>query len=127
MIRRIREWAGRLRREVRTLALALRHPDTPWYAKAFAALIVAYVVSPVDPIPDFIPVIGHLDELLLVPPLIALAIRMIPPEVISECRRRVRNAPPESRLARLGTFLVILSWFLLAGVVGWLTWRRLRR
>ena len=66
--------------------LALRHRGTPWYAKALAGLTVGYALSPIDLVPDFIPVLGYLDDVLLLPVLIALTIRLIPPAVLAECR-----------------------------------------
>jgi len=80
--------ARRLRNEVYAVYLASKHPATPWYAKALVALVVAYALSPVDLIPDFIPVLGYLDDLVLVPAGIALAIRLIPPPVLEECRQK---------------------------------------
>ena len=80
--------ARRLKREVHTIYLAYRDPRVPWYARVFAGLVVAYAFSPIDLIPDPIPVIGYLDDLVLVPLGIALAVRMIPPEVMAECRER---------------------------------------
>jgi uncharacterized membrane protein YkvA (DUF1232 family) len=80
--RRIR----RLRTESRALYLAARHPDTPWYAKFLIATVAAYALSPIDLVPDFVPIVGYLDDLVLVPIGIALAIRMVPPSVLMECR-----------------------------------------
>jgi len=80
-----------LKKETHALYLASRHPRTPWYAKAFIAAVVAYAVSPIDLIPDFIPVLGYLDDLVLVPLGIAVALRMIPPPVMAECRVRAHG------------------------------------
>src|ERR687892_2801578 len=74
-----------------TLYLAYRHPRTPWYAKVFAALIVGYVFSPIDPIPDFIPVVGLLDEMVVVPIGILIAAKMIPEDVFAECQEKARQ------------------------------------
>jgi len=76
---------------------AVRHPGTPWYAKLFVAGIVAYAFSPIDLIPDFVPVLGYLDDLILIPMGIALAIRMVPPSVLTECRARARKSCPRAR------------------------------
>ncbi len=78
-----------LRREVHALVLAARDPRTPWYAKWLVAGVVAYALSPIDLIPDFIPVLGYLDDLILVPLGIVIAIKLIPPQVLAECRARV--------------------------------------
>jgi len=85
---RLRATADRAKHEVRALSLACRDPRIPWHAKALAGLVVAYAVSPIDLIPDFIPVIGYLDDVILVPLGIALVLRMIPREVMAECRAR---------------------------------------
>ena len=79
-----RELAG----QTYALYLAYRHPRTPWYAKVFAALIVGYVFSPIDPIPDFIPGVGLLDEMAVVPIGVLIAAKMIPREVMEECREK---------------------------------------
>ena len=83
--------ARQLSAQTYTLYLAYRHPRTPWYAKVFAALIVGYVFSPLDPIPDFIPGVGLLDEMVVVPIGVLLATKMIPREVIEECREKARE------------------------------------
>ena len=87
-------WRARVRvllGDIHVLYLASRDPRVPWYAKAVAGLTVAYALSPIDLIPDFIPVLGHLDDLVLVPLGLALAIRLIPPGLLAEHRARVRN------------------------------------
>jgi uncharacterized membrane protein YkvA (DUF1232 family) len=78
--------------ETYTLYLACRDPRTPWYAKLLAGVVVAYAVSPIDLIPDFIPVLGILDDLVIVPLGAFLAIKMVPKEVMAECREKARNA-----------------------------------
>jgi uncharacterized membrane protein YkvA (DUF1232 family) len=87
-----RRRALELRRDVTALYLACRDPRVPWYAKAFAALLVAYALSPIDLIPDFIPVLGYLDELVLLPLGILLAVKMIPAEILTEYRRQAAQA-----------------------------------
>jgi prepilin-type N-terminal cleavage/methylation domain-containing protein len=107
----IKERARSLKAEVLALYLAARHPRTPWYAKLFLAAIVAYALSPIDLIPDFIPVIGFVDEIVLLPLAIALALKMIPAEVMSECRARaLEHRPDGSRAGRIGAAMVILLW-----------------
>ena len=91
LVGRWRARARGLETEVRALWLASRDPRVPWLAKAVAGLTVAYALSPIDLIPDFIPVLGHLDDLVLVPLGLALAIRLVPPEILAEHRARVRN------------------------------------
>ena len=96
--------ARQLQAEVYALYLAYRDPRVPWYAKAVAACVVGYALSPIDLIPDFIPVLGYLDDLVLIPLGIALVLRMIPPAVMVECRERARaelaDGKPVSRASR---------------------------
>ena len=86
-----KEKVALLKREIHALYLACRHPDTPWYAKLCALLVVGYALSPIDLIPDFIPVLGYLDDLLLLPLGIALVLRMIPEPVLNECRAQAKQ------------------------------------
>jgi len=83
---KIEGWADRLKNEIRALYLAFRHPKTPLFAKIWVGCVVAYAISPIDLIPDFIPVVGYIDDLILLPAGIWVAIKMIPPEVLAECR-----------------------------------------
>lgn len=110
---RLRTWARRVKRDGVTLWFAGRHPLAPWYAKALGAFVVAYALSPIDLIPDFIPVLGYLDDVILLPVLIWLAIRMIPGSVLAECREQAdqwmapEGAKPSSRI---GGALVVMVW-----------------
>jgi len=107
----------RLRDDTYALFLAARHPGTPWYAKLFAAAVVAYAISPIDLIPDFIPVLGYLDDLVLVPLGIVAAIWMIPPQVLAECRERARNDSLHATSAgRIAAIVVIGIWLILAAL-----------
>ena len=85
---RIKAWAKSLKRDVMTLWFVLRHPHTPWLARALAAILTAYALSPIDLIPDFIPVLGYLDDLIIVPLGIWLLLKIIPEEVLIECRNQ---------------------------------------
>lgn len=106
-----------LQNETLALYLASRHPKTPWYAKVFVAGVVAYAVSPIDLIPDFIPVLGYLDDLVLVPLSIAVAIWMIPPHVIAECRVRAHEAHIGAGYAgRIAAVVVVGIWLILAAL-----------
>src|SRR5882672_11040723 len=91
----LRAQARKLKTEVYALFLAARHPGTPWYAKLYLAAIVAYALSPIDLIPDFIPVLGLLDEIILLPFAIVLAVRLVPEPVMSECRLRASEKHPK--------------------------------
>ena len=116
--------ARRLKAETYTLYLAYRHPRTPWYAKVFAALIVGYVFSPIDPIPDFIPVVGLLDELIVVPIGVILARKMIPEDVFAECREKAREvAKGEKPVSKVAAVVVVAVWLLCVALAIFLTLR----
>ena len=120
LVARLKEQAWRLKLELHALWLAYNDPRTPWPARLLVVCIVAYALSPIDLIPDPIPIIGHLDDLILVPLGIALAIRMIPTSVMADCRQRARQTifdqPANWKLA--GTAFVLFVWLLLA-VIAW--------
>jgi uncharacterized membrane protein YkvA (DUF1232 family) len=114
-----KERARSLKREAYALYFACRDPRTPWHAKALAMLLVAYVFSPIDPIPDFIPVLGLLDELVVIP-LGVMAVRtMVPENVLAECRERARELESKP-VSRMGAVLVITVWLALAAGGLWL-------
>jgi uncharacterized membrane protein YkvA (DUF1232 family) len=111
LIATLKERARALKAEVLALFLAARHPRTPWYAKLFLAAIVAYALSPIDLIPDFIPVLGLVDDIILVPLGIALAMKMIPADVMEECRARASQRRPDiARAGRVGAVIIVLLW-----------------
>jgi uncharacterized membrane protein YkvA (DUF1232 family) len=117
-----RAYARDLKSEVYAISLACRDPRTPWPAKILAACVAGYAFSPIDLIPDFIPIIGYLDDLVLVPLGIALVIRMIPPPVLAECRQAARDrldgAKPRSWIAAA---IIVLIWLVVAGALAmWL-------
>ena len=106
--------ARQLKAEVHALYLAARHPQTPWYAKLYLIAIVAYALSPIDLIPDFIPVVGFLDEIVLLPFAIALAVKLVPESVMSDCRIRAsQQRPADSWLGRWGAAFIGLLWLAL--------------
>ena len=111
-----RRWAGRLRTETYALYLASRDPRLPLHAKLFAAFVVAYAFSPIDLIPDPIPVLGYLDDLVLIPLGVALAVRMIPEEVLSESRQRARKMVErgERPVSRAAAAVIVAIWLALA-------------
>lgn len=112
LVQTLRDWAHRLKRDAMTLWFACRHPGTPWHAKALGAFVVAYALSPIDLIPDFIPVLGLLDDLLLLPALIWLALRWLPTQVLADCRQLAQarltqaKGKPRSVAGLLGVLLV---------------------
>ena len=113
-------WARALRHDVLTLWFALRHPHTPWHARIFAAVLTAYAFSPIDLIPDFIPVLGYLDDLIIVPVGVWLLLRLIPAQVLADCRDQAdawfqqNAAKPRSRI---GLAIVVALWLLAAWLV----------
>jgi uncharacterized membrane protein YkvA (DUF1232 family) len=114
---RWRQRARQLKTETYTLYLAYRDPRVPWYARLFAACVVAYAFSPIDLIPDFIPVLGYLDDLILVPLGISLAIRMIPEPVLAEARQQAQEIMAEGKPTNwLAAAIIILIWILLAAM-----------
>jgi uncharacterized membrane protein YkvA (DUF1232 family) len=111
-----RQKASQLKVEVYALYFAVRDPRVPWYAKIFAACVVAYALSPIDLIPDFIPVFGYLDDLILVPLGIALTLKMVPPIVLAECREKAR-ALQEKPKSWVGATVIIIIWILLSAII----------
>ncbi|MGE8141121.1 YkvA family protein [Novosphingobium sp. NPDC080210] len=112
---RLNEWARALKRDVLALWFAARDPRVPWYAKLLAGLVAAYALSPIDLIPDFIPVLGLLDDLLIVPAGIWLSIRLIPPAVFAQLRAAAQDRPWP--VSRLGLALVLIAWLIIARAV----------
>jgi uncharacterized membrane protein YkvA (DUF1232 family) len=116
--------AAELKAQVLTLWFCRRHPRTPWTAKAMAALVVAYALSPIDLVPDFIPVLGYVDELILLPLGVYVTLRLIPPDVVAEARRDAdvwlaeRHTRPKNYWAAA---FIVLAWVALA----YATWRML--
>lgn len=120
---RLRRWARTLKRDGLTLWFALRHRGTPWWAKAVAWFVVAYALSPIDLVPDFIPVLGYLDDVLLLPGLIWLVLRCLPPAVRDECRAQAEEWLAAERgrpRSRWGAALVVAVWLLLLAGAAWL-------
>jgi uncharacterized membrane protein YkvA (DUF1232 family) len=114
----MKAWARGLKRDSLVLYLAARDPRTPWYAKALAAAVAAYALSPIDLIPDFIPVIGYLDDLVIVPLGIWLAISLIPNELMAEYRAKADEAASQPG-SKAGMVAIILLWIAGAGMLGW--------
>jgi uncharacterized membrane protein YkvA (DUF1232 family) len=119
---RVKTWARGMKREVRAVAVALRDPQTPWYARALGLLVVAYAFSPVDLIPDFVPVLGYLDDLLLVPLGIWLVVRLIPEPILQQARLQVDESA-EKPTSWAGAALIATLWAAALGAMGFLIWR----
>ena len=120
----LRAWARRLKADALTLWLLARDPRTPWWLKGLALAIAAYAFSPIDLIPDFIPVLGLLDDLVILPLGVALAVRLAPPELLADCRDRAR-ALAERPVSRAAAAVVVLVWLALAALLGLAVSRRL--
>lgn len=112
---RWKQWARQIKIETYTLYLAYRDPRTPWYAKVFSAGVVGYAFSPIDLIPDFIPIIGYLDDLILVPIGIALALKLIPLPVLAECRIEAQKVIAQGKpINRTAAGIIIAIWLVAA-------------
>ena len=118
---RLKDWARAIKKDVVALYIAARDPRVPWHVKAAAAAIAAYALSPIDLIPDFIPVLGYLDEVILLPITLALVIRMIPDPLMAEFREEAqrRSERPTSRAAAAA---IIVLWIAGAGFLLWALW-----
>lgn len=110
MLNDLKARARALKTETYALYLAARSPRTPWHAKGLVLLVVAYALSPIDLIPDFVPVLGYLDDLIIVPAGIALALRLIPGDVMEQSREQARVAPIDKRAGILGAAIIVLIW-----------------
>jgi uncharacterized membrane protein YkvA (DUF1232 family) len=121
MLARIKDWARRLKRDSHAVYLAARDPRVPWYAKLLAFAVAGYALSPIDLIPDFVPVIGYLDDLVIVPFGVWLVVSLIPGEVMVECRTRASEAKGRP-ISRGGMVAIILLWIVGALALGWIAY-----
>lgn len=122
MASRLKEWARAIKRDVHALYLASRDPRVPWYAKALAVAVAGYALSPIDLIPDFIPVVGYLDDLIIVPLGVMLVVRLIPPDIMAE-HRELAAAAQERPISRTAAIIVVCVWIASIVLVGWLAYR----
>jgi len=120
MARWLESWKQRARQlkiEVYTIYLAYKDPRVPWYARVFAACVVGYAFSPIDLIPDPIPILGYLDDLLIVPLGVVLAVKMIPPNVLAECREQVQEIMRQGKpVNRVAAGVIVAIWLFLAAL-----------
>ncbi len=115
MIAKLAEWARHIKRELVAVYLAVRDPRTPWHAKVLGALVVAYAFSPIDLIPDFVPVLGYLDDVIIVPVGIWLTLRLIPAAVIADARSHVDEQLQQRKpVSWVGAAVVVAIWVGLA-------------
>lgn len=122
MLQQLRQWARTLKRDITALYLAARDPHVPWYAKAVAACVAGYALSPIDLIPDFVPILGYLDDLILVPLGIMLAIRLIPAPVLSDLRRTAADQLARRPTSWIGAIAIIGIWLVCAALAAWWTY-----
>lgn len=116
-LERLRERARRLKKEVITLYFAYRHPDLPLLPRILLAVALGYAMSPIDLIPDFIPVLGYLDDLVILPALISLAIKSIPESIIAEARARAEHERPELKKNRVFAAVFIILWVVITASI----------
>ena len=120
MLDRAKQWARTIKRDVVALWLAARDPRVPWFAKSLAAAVAAYALSPIDLIPDFVPVLGYLDDLLIVPMGIWGVAKLIPVPVMAELRLKASNLPKPT--SRGGLAIVIAIWLVAIASTAWFVW-----
>jgi len=118
---RLKEWARKLKNEVIAMYFVMKHPETPMYAKVFAAIVVGYALSPIDLIPDFVPILGYMDDLILLPLGISLVIRMIPTNLLAVCREKARKNPPATKpKIWIAAYVIVMLWLMiLYGLYEW--------
>ena len=126
MLEKLKSRARTLQADIQALVVAFQDPRTPWAARGMIALVVAYALSPIDLIPDFIPVLGYLDDLILVPVGITLAIRMIPPQVMADSHKAAQQDGSAKSLGMLGAGIIVLIWILAIIVLASLIYRSLK-
>ena len=120
----LKRLARTLKREAYALSIAYRDPRVPWYAKLFTALVLAHTFSPIDLIPDFIPVIGYLDDLIVTPLGIALALKMIPNQVMVNARKQAEEIVLQGKpVSKFGAAIVVIIWLVSIAVIIWFTLR----
>ncbi len=121
MLARLISWARALKRDVHAVCLASGDPRVPWYVKVLAVAVAGYALSPIDLIPDFIPVLGYLDDLIIVPFGIWLVVTLIPEEIMAHYRRIASEAISQP-IGKNGAIAIIAIWILSAAVLAWIAW-----
>lgn len=117
----LRKWAKNLKQQTLVVYFAARDPRTPWLVRLLALFIAAYALSPIDLIPDFIPVLGYLDDLIIVPLGLFLVMRLIPPEVMVDAREKAANAV-RAAVSRVMSIVIVAIWVVVLGVFAWWLW-----
>lgn len=119
-----KQWARTIKRDVHAVWLAARDPCTPWFAKVIALVVAAYAFSPIDLIPDFIPVLGYLDDIILVPLGVILVVKLIPPEVMDK-HREVADSITEHPTSQIAAGAIIIIWIIFVTFGSWLLLRHI--
>jgi uncharacterized membrane protein YkvA (DUF1232 family) len=128
LISRLKDQAAALKKEAYALFIATRDPRVPWYAKAFMGLVLAYAFSPIDLIPDFIPVLGYLDDLIIVPIGITLTLKMIPAQVMIDARKQAAELLEQGEpISRVGVIIVIVIWLIIIAAAIWIVVHAVRK
>jgi uncharacterized membrane protein YkvA (DUF1232 family) len=120
LISRAKSWARIIQRDVVALWLAARDPRVPWHAKAIAAAVAAYALSPIDLVPDFIPVLGYIDDLLIVPLGIMAAVKLIPAPVMADLRLKALDV--QKPRSTIGLIAILAIWLILSALAAWFAW-----
>jgi uncharacterized membrane protein YkvA (DUF1232 family) len=123
MLARLKDWARAVKRDVVALFLAARDSRTPWYAKVIAGLVAAYALSPIDLIPDFIPVVGYLDDLVIVPLGIWIVVGLVPGDLMQEFRAEAARLEAKP-VSRVGALFIVALWIAAVGLLLWWFWPR---
>ncbi len=123
MYQRLKNWARLLRRDVYAIYLAGRDPEVSWLAKVLAIAVAAYAFSPIDLIPDFIPVVGLLDDLIILPLGIMLIVSLIPPEIMAK-HRAAAEAASQRPVSKIAGIVIAVIWTIALAAIGWILYRR---
>ena len=123
MLARLKDWARTVKRDAIALFLAARDPRTPWYAKAMAGLVAAYALSPIDLIPDFVPILGYLDDLIIVPLGIWIVVRLVPASLMREFRAEAARIEAKP-VSRIGASIIVFLWIVSTSLLLWWFWPR---
>jgi uncharacterized membrane protein YkvA (DUF1232 family) len=124
MSQRARHWARLVKRDVHAICRAARDPRVPWYAKALAVCVAGYALSPIDLIPDFVPVLGYMDDVIIVPLGILMVVKLIPPEIMAE-HRALAAAAQDRPASHTAAIVMAIVWTASIGLAGWLCYRAL--
>jgi uncharacterized membrane protein YkvA (DUF1232 family) len=122
MIERARQWARLVKRDTHAIYLAARDPRVPWYAKALAFCVAGYALSPIDLIPDFVPIVGYLDDVIIVPLGIVLVVKLIPPEIMAE-HRSLAAAAQDRPVSRGAAIVIGVLWAVCTFLFAWFCYR----